>query len=152
MLQTLKSFWNPQRAKQLGDVRNIALYIFGIVVLAITWSGIKTVQNNYQLQKQISVLKQQNEVLKLENQNIELESRYLQTDQYLEFSARQDLGLAAPGEKVLLVPKSTAMKYVDPSLSQPAGASGTSVNDQRPAYLKNLEDWRDFLLGRKLFD
>lgn len=152
MHQTLDKILNSARVKQLGDVRNIALYVFGIIVLAITWSGVKTVQNNYQLQKQISVLKQQNEVLKLQNQNIELQSRYLQTDQYLELSARQDFGLAAPGEKILLVPKSAAMKFVDPSLASSGGGGGSPVQDQRPTYLKNLEDWRDFLLGRKLFE
>ena len=98
------------------------------------------------------MLKQQNEVLKLQNQNIELQSRYLQTDQYLELSTRQDFGLAAPGEKVLLVPKTAAMKFIDQSLAPSGSNVDSHARDQRPTYLKNLEDWRDFLLGRKLFE
>jgi cell division protein FtsL len=147
----LSNFWNHQRTKQLTDIRNIGLYIFAIIVLAITWSGVKTVQSNYELQKKISTLQQQNDVLKLQNGNIALQNQYLGTDQYLELAARQTLGLAAPGEQVLIIPKTTAMKYVNPSLSQQSSPSSTSTADKRSKYTKNLEDWRDFLLGRKLF-
>src|SRR5438045_3522205 len=146
-----KTVWNKKRIKQLTDVRNLGLYIFAIIVLAITWSGIKTVQNNYQLQKKITALKQQNEVLKLQNDTTKLQNKYLDTDQYLELAARQNFGLAAPGEKVLLVPKSVAMKYVDPSIMADSSNSQSGLKQaSRPAYVKNLEDWRDFLLGRKL--
>jgi cell division protein FtsB len=86
MINKIQSIFSHKRTKQLFDVRNIGLYIFGVVVLAIAWSGAKTVQNNYQLQKQISTLQQQN-----------------------------------------------------------------TINNQSK-YTKNLEDWRDFLLGRKLFE
>lgn len=150
MQPTIKNFWNSKKRRQFTDSRNIGLYIFTVFVLAITWSGIKTVQSNYELQKKISVLKQQNEVTRLANGNAYLQNQYLQTDEYLELSARQNFGLAAPGEKVLLIPKDVAMKYVDPNLAT-SSSSGSKVTDNRPQYLKNLEDWRDFLLGRKLF-
>src|SRR5476651_2157723 len=120
MFEQNKTKWNSARIKQLTDVRNVGLYVFALIVLAITWSGVKTVQNNYQLQKQISTLKQQNYVTYLQNSNTALQNQYLQTNQYLELAARQNFGLAAPGETVLLVPKSVAMKYVDPSLASPA--------------------------------
>ncbi|PJE65573.1 hypothetical protein COU91_00995 [Candidatus Saccharibacteria bacterium CG10_big_fil_rev_8_21_14_0_10_47_8] len=153
MFGFLKRFWNHKRTKQLVDIRSIGLYIFAVVVLAISWSAAKTVQNNYELQKQISTLKQQNTVLQLTSNNIYLNNKYLSTNQYLELSARQSLGLAAPGEKVLLIPNNVAMKYVDKSLSPAiATAANQQTKDERPGYVKNLEDWRDFLLGRKLFD
>jgi len=153
MLNSLQRIWNSQRAKQLIDVRNIGLYIFSIIVLAITWSGVKTVQVNYELQKKISVLRQQNAVVYLQNQNTGLQNKYLQTDQYLELAARQDFGLAAPGEKVLLIPKNVAMKYVNPALNpQAESVSNSSPKDNRSSMMNNLQDWRDFLLGRKLFE
>jgi cell division protein FtsB len=152
MTPEMKKIWNSKRAKQLFDIRNIGLYVFGIVVLAITWSGVRTVQSNYELQKKVSELKQQNVVLGLENGNTGLQNKYLQTDQYLELAARQNLGLTAPGETVLLVPKTTAMKNVDPSLGPTIKASNTEIIDHRTKFAKNLEDWRDFLLGRKLSD
>lgn len=151
MASNLQNLLNNNTFKQLIDVRNIALYIFGVMVLAIAWSGAKTVQNNYELQKQIAALKQQNTVLWLQNGNTYLQSQYYKTDQYLELSARQNLGLAAPGEQVMIVPKSVALKYVDQSLAQNSDKSETVAIDNRPSYKKNLEDWRDFLLGRRLF-
>ncbi|HSX18148.1 MAG TPA: septum formation initiator family protein [Candidatus Saccharimonadales bacterium] len=153
MYDQIKNYWNPKNLKQLTDIRNIGLYIFTIIVFAITWSGVKTVQNNYELQKQISVLKQQNGVLDLSNYNTNLQNQYFKTDQYLELAARQNFGLAAPGETVQLVPKSVAMKYVDASLSQSSTSSGNSSPDlQKSRFAKNLDDWRNFLLGRRLFE
>ncbi len=130
-------------------MRNVGLYIFTLIVVVISWSGVKTVQKNYELQKKISVLAQQNAVLKLQNENTALQNKYFETDQYLELAARQNLGLAAPGEQVLLVPKSLAMKYVDPSLAPKTNQVSTTA-DNRPKYIRNLEAWRDFLLGRTL--
>ena len=147
MFAKIQSLLNSKSAKQLLDIRNIGLYIFGIVVLAIAWSGAKTVQSNYDLQKKISTLQQQNAVLSLENQNTALQNQYYRTPQYLELSARQNLGLAAPGESVLLVPQSTALKYIDPSIGHTSNQA--SSIDTRKGYVKNLEAWRDFLLGRK---
>ena len=152
MFEQNKTKWNTARIKQFTDLRNVALYIFAIIVLAITWSGVKAVQTNYQLQKQISTIKQQNNVLYLQNANIALQNEYLQTDQYLDLAARQNFGLAAPGETVLLIPKSVAMKYVDPALAvSPVTAGSGSTTNGPTGVAKNLEDWRDFLLGRKLF-
>ena len=152
MLQTIKNLFTPERIKQLTDIRNIGLYIFAVIVLAIAWSGVKAVQSNYELQKKISVLKQQNSVLSLQNANDSLQNSYYQSNQYLELAARENLGLAAPGEKVLLVPKAVALKYVD-AQQNTAGQSPDiqSTNDNQSKFVKNLEDWRDFLLGRKLF-
>jgi cell division protein FtsB len=149
MFSKIQNFYNSKTTRQLLDVRNIALYVFGIVVLAIAWSGAKTVQSNYELQKRISTLQQQNTVLSLQNQNTYLQNQYYKTDQYLELSARQNLGLAAPGETVLIVPQATAMKYIDPTIGQSTAAARTAA-DTRSSYVKNLEAWRDFLLGRKI--
>ncbi len=148
MLQKIKSFWYQQKAR-LSDPRNIGLYIFALIVLAITWSGVKTIQTNYGLQKKVATLKQQIAVLKLQNDNTGLQNQYLGTDQYLELAARQDLGLAAPGEQILLVPKDVAMKYVDPALAAKAQAAVIQP-DKRSKYAKNFDDWRNFLLGRNI--
>jgi cell division protein FtsB len=148
MFPQIKNSLNSKRVQQLLDIRNIVLYIFGLIVLAIAWSGAKTVQNNYELQKQVTSLQQQNRVLSLLNANTYLQNQFYHTDEYLELSARQNLGLAAPGEQVLIVPKAVAMKYVDPSLAKTSGISENIPSDKRPNYVKNLEAWRDFLLGR----
>lgn len=139
------------RIKSLRNPYNAIWYVVVIILLAITWSGIKAVQTNYGLQKQISQLKQENAVLKLQNENIALNNQYLQSDQFLSLAARQDLGLAAPGETVLLIPSDVAMKYVDRSIT---ASSVTAVANQsaksQSRLMNNLEAWRDFLLGRTI--
>ena len=149
MFEKIQTYLSNKQTRQAFDVRNIALYIFGLIVLAIAWSGAKTVQNNYQLQKQISTLQQQNDVIHLQNNNVFLQNQFYQTNEYLELSARQNLGLAAPGEKVLLVPKNVALGYIDPALADNRDSSSGATIDNRSKYTKNLEAWRDFLLGRK---
>src|SRR5579863_8391353 len=137
-----------QFLRKFNDPRNIVLYLFVLIVLAICWSSIKTIQTNYQLQKQIAAIKQQNAVINLRNQNTALQNQYFQTDSYLDLAARQGLGLAAPGEQVLLVSRATAMKYVNQQVAKQLPTSATQ--DNRPTYLKNLDAWRDFLLGRNI--
>jgi len=152
MTPEIKKIWSNKRFKQLFDVRNIVLYVFAVIVLAITWSGIKTVQRNYELQKKIAEINEKNEVIELQNKNIDLQNKYLQTEEYLELAARQNLGLAAPGEKVLIVPKNVAMKYVDQSQAKDDSSVNNSPEDHRSRYAKNVQSWRDFLLGRKAFE
>ena len=149
MLAQIEKFVRAQ-SRQFGDARNIATYLFVLIVLAIAWSSVKTIQSNYELQKQISALQQQNDVITLSNQNINLQNQYYQTDQYLELAARQNLGLAAPGEKIMLVPKNVAMKYVSTDLLKPYAPVQGVKSDNRSSYVKNIETWRDFLLGRQL--
>ena len=147
MLSKIQTFWSSNKGHLL-DAKNIGLYIFAVIMLAITWSTAKTIQSNYDLQKQISVLNQQNEVLQLENENANLQNKYFSTDQYLDLSARQNLGLAAPGEKVYIVPKAVALKYINPNLIKTQATTANSA-DNRSKYVRNVEDWRDFLLGHK---
>src|SRR6478735_4160316 len=91
-------------ADRFRDIRFTGQIVFVGIVLLISWSGIKTIQTNYQLQKEISALRQQNDVHTLENSNLELQNQYYKTDQYLELSARRNFGLGKPGEIELLVP------------------------------------------------
>lgn len=142
----LNSYFN-RLTRNLSDIRNVVLYLFVLIVLAISWSGIKTIQTNYDLQKKISALKQQNTVLQLQNDNTALQNKYYQTDQYLDLAARQDLGLAGPGEQVLLVPHAVAMRYINQTVA--AQIKPIDSNDDRPSYIKNLNSWRNFLLGRE---
>lgn len=131
--------------RRLGDTRFAGQVVFVVIVLLISWSGIKTIQTNYELQKQISGLKQQSDVQKLQNNNLALQNNYFNSDQYLELSARQNFGLAQPGEKEIIVPESVALSYtVDPPSDKPSSAS-----DQQPTYQKNFQSWVDFFLHRQ---
>src|SRR3978361_1084363 len=99
MLDKIK---NSQTIKSLSDVRSLGMIAFGIIALLVTWSSIKVVQTNYDLQKQISAMKQENDVQVLANNNLKLKNEYLNTNEYLELAARRHFNKAAPGEKLLI--------------------------------------------------
>jgi len=135
-------------AGDLRDVRVAGLAVFVVVVLLISWSGIKVIDTNYSLQKQINSLEQQNRLQQLEDNNLKLQNQYFNTNQYLDVTARQEFGLAAPGEKVIVVPRNVALAHTAniPSLDQQAKTA--TVNHQ-PAYQRNFQAWMNFFLHRQ---
>jgi len=128
----------------LRDIRNVGMLVFVVIVLLISWSGIKAIQTNYGLQKQIAKLQQQDDVAKLQTQNLQLQNQYYNTNQYLEIAARQNLGLGAAGETELLVPESVALKH---TVKMPSTEADSKVPKQ-PAWQRNFQAWIDFFLHR----
>ncbi|MGC1177079.1 MAG: septum formation initiator family protein [Candidatus Saccharimonadales bacterium] len=133
-------------ARRLSDVRFAGQVLFVVIVLLISWSGIKTIQTNYGLQKQISAIRQQNSVQALRDTNLALQNNYLESNQYLELSARQNFGLAAAGEKEVIVPEQVALSY---TADVPAASKKTDTSDRQSKYQQNFESWVDFFLHRK---
>lgn len=131
--------------RRLSDIRYAGQLLFVIIVLMISWSGIKSIQTNYGLQKQISKLNQQNSLKQLENNNLSLQNNYYKSNQYLELSARRNFGLAAPGEKEIIVPKSVALTYAPPL---PESDVPEIVTVKQPGYQRNIESWVNFFLHR----
>jgi cell division protein FtsL len=135
-----------QAVSQLRDVRIVGMLVFVAIVFMISWSGVKAIDTNYQLQRDIARVEQQNELQELANRNLELENAYYETPQYLELAAREGFGLAAPGESVVIVPKAVALKYtVDAPTTQEEVAA---AEDKRPAYQRNFQAWMDFFFHR----
>ena len=133
---------------RLRDIRFSGQVIFVIIVLLISWSGVKAIEMNYGLQKQISTLQQENSVQDLENKDLALENEYYNSSQYLELQARQNVGLALPGEKDRLVPQSVAMAYA-PSISLTDGQSEPKITP--PLYQKDVQSWVNYFLHRQAF-
>lgn len=129
-------------AGRFRDIRFTGQVVFAGIVLLISWSGVKTIQTNYELQKQISTIKQQNAVRELENKNLELQNQYYNTDEYLELSARRNFGLGKPGEKELLVPQSVAYAYA------PEVASSKASAEAKSTHTSNFQAWVNFFLNR----
>ena len=129
------------------DVRMVGMVVFVVIVLLISWSGIKTIDTNYGLQREISRMEQQNDVQKLTNQNLKLQNDYFNTRQYLDIAARQNFGLAAPGETVLAVSKQVALAHtVDlPDIEKEQVAK---TEAKQPAYQRNFQAWINFFLHR----
>ena len=131
---------------ELQDVRVAGMVVFAVVVLLISWSGVKAIDTNYKLQKQISELQQQNQVYELDNANAQLENDYYNSEQYQELSARQNLGLAMPGETEVTVPKDVALRY---TAQPPSGQTKQAqAQSKQPAYQKNMQAWVNFFLHR----
>ncbi len=123
---------------------------FGVIAILVTWSSIKVVQTNYELQKQLSVLRQRNEVQQLENENLKLKNQYLNTDEYLELAARRQFNKAAPGEKLLIVPKEVALKHtIDVKTSDEEAVATETETASGSKYERNFNDWLDFLFHRQ---
>lgn len=135
---------------RLQDVRFAGQVLFVIIVLLISWSGVKAIETNYQLQRQISALRQQSDIQKLKNTNLKLQNEYFNTNQYLELSARQNFGLAAPGEKELIVPKDVALSYTVP-LPQ-SGDSNATTTTKQSRFEQNYQAWVDFFMHRSATD
>lgn len=148
VFEKIKSYQKHPYFQQLKEPKSLGLIVFGIIALMVTWSGVKAVQTNYSLQKQISRLGQENDVKQLENNNLKLKNEYYNTNQYLELTARRAFGKAAPGEQVLIVPKEVALAHTVNIQKPKTSIAQAKQPGTKPAYQKNFEAWIDFFLHR----
>ncbi len=130
---------------RLRDIRFAGQVIFILIVLLISWSGVKAIQVNYSLQKQIATAKQENEVQLLQNNNLKLQNEYYNSNQYLELQARQNFGLADPGEKEILVPVNVALSYAPKIAISNTEPKEVSV----PSLQQHINDWANYFLHRQ---
>lgn len=108
---------------------NIILGVLG-TYLAISLFG--TIRRNYQLQHEIAVIEASNRELAQSNLDLQYRIAYFQTDLYKDKAARAKLGLQAPGESVLILPK-------NPESTQTTKSTKTKRS--------NFAQWIDFLRG-----
>ena len=130
---------------RLRDTRFAGQVLFVVIVLLVSWSGVKAINSNYSLEKQISTLQQQHAIQVLEDNNLKLQNQYYNSNQYLELSARQNFGLAAPGETELIVPQNVALSYTAPEPTTPS----LKPASQLPFYERNFKARIDFFLHRQ---
>jgi cell division protein FtsB len=148
MVEKIKTIAKHPAWQQLRDVRLLGFVVFGVLVLLASWSGVNVISTNYDLQKQIAQLDQQNQVSQLQNTNLQLQNEYLNTDTYLELTARKQFGKAAPGETLLLVPKSVALAHAaELPEAKTATTPGSTASSDQPQR-SNYQAWLDFILHR----
>lgn len=129
----------------LRDTRALALVGFAVIAVLVAWNSVGVLQQNYELEKKISSLKQRNDVAKLENENQKLRNKYYESDEYLELTARRQLGKAKEGEKLYLIPRSLAesssinVKPIVEDIPEP--------EIQKNKYQRNIESWIRFFKG-----
>lgn len=141
MLDKIKSGFQDYLLGNVRDVRFVGMIAFGVLILLTSWSGVRIIEVNYELQKEIAGLQAKNQVRQLENQNVKLKNQYLNTDTYIELTARQQLGRGGKDEKLILIPKEIALAHA-PLLAQ--ADKTTRPTDNAPKYVQNLRAWRDF--------
>lgn len=147
MLDKIKNYSKNPNVKQLQDVRVIGLLVFAALALLVSWSTISAIQTNYGLQKQISAIEQENRVLELQNTNQKLANQYYDSPQFLELAARRQFGKAAPGEKLLLVPKQVALAHTVDLKKTASKESAEPAHNS--TFQRNFQAWMDFFQHRQ---
>lgn len=128
-----------KHTKQLATLNNGVLFVALLVAATWMWSTVEAIGQNFTLQQQVDALAEQIEVEELQKKTLQLQRAYYNTEQYLELSARERLGLTSPGEKVLVLPANTV---------KPAPAV-VAPNIDPAASRSNFAQWMYFLFGRK---
>lgn len=118
----------------------------GLIVIFIVFSlvagSVHAIQENFQRQLEVDRLAQEVALMEVEAETMRLQNQYYQTDEYLELQVRDLLGKAAPGEKVVTLPK------VQPQ----ASSAGTAPSPGARVALEdrsNFEQWLYFLFSDK---
>ena len=125
--------------KRYTTLNTVVILIGAIVVSGWVWGSITTMQRNYALQKEVDARERELALTQLEVDTMQLQKNYYASDEYKELAARERLGLAAPGEKVLLLPpNSAAAKATNTTEKSPTATTRT---------LTNFEQWMLFLFG-----
>lgn len=126
-----------------GTTNNIVIAVALIVAATWAWGSINTMQRNFALQRAVDEKRRELEIATLEKQKLVYEQNYYNTDEYKDLAAREHLGLASPGEKVLILPpNSDAVKAETAREERPV----TTVREQTAAQ-SNMAQWISFLSG-----
>lgn len=121
-------------------MNNVVIAVALVIGGAWAWGSIGVMQRNYNLQKELDAKVRQQKLVELEMQTLALQQNYYKTSEYQELAVRARMGLANPGEKVLMLPANTpAAKAAD------TVAVNKPVSSLRPA--GNFEQWMNFLFG-----
>ena len=120
---------NGLSQKSKTTIANALLTILG-VYLAFSLFG--TIRRNYQLQREIAQVEESNKQLEQSNLELQYQIAYFQTELYKDKAARAKLGLQAPGESVIILPKKEEAKQVAKDTKQKRS---------------NFAQWIDFLRG-----
>lgn len=125
-------------------VNNMVIVVALVVGAGWVWGSMEMMQRNFGLQKEINDKKRQLTLVQLQAETLGYEQRYYGSSEYQELAIRERLGLAMPGEKVLLLPaNSSAAKNADQLLAN------TTAQGEADVPPSNFELWMNFLFGNQ---
>lgn len=116
-------------------LNNIVLAVAFIIGANWAWGSIEMMQRNYTLQRTLDLKQREQTLAELETATLDFEKRYHESNEYKELAARQYLGLAAPGEKVLILPPNMPVEVTEKVFMH---------EEELP---NNFTQWMNFLLG-----
>ena len=119
-------------------LNNVVLAIAFIIGANWAWGSIQMMQRNYTLQRTLDIKMREQTLAELENATLAFEKKYHESDEYKELAARQYLGLASEGEKVLILPPTEPSKVE----GKPKADDNSTIQSR-----SNLKQWVDFLSG-----
>lgn len=121
-------------------IQNGTIVLAFVIAMGWIWGTVETLQKNFVYQQQVDALTQDVELEKLRNQNLAFQQEYYRSEEFLELSARQRLGKADPGEKLIILPDSR-------NITDTVSSSSVAV----PTVLRegNLSQWLQFFFGNK---
>lgn len=128
-------------AKSAATPESLALLVIGVTVVAVTINTSTVIMKNYELERKVRIAEQKVEIAEIELDTQKLQNEYYKTDAFLEIAARRQLSKAAPGEKLIIVPKSVARSYI----SRPIESPETSAAN--PTISSNFDKWLQFVRG-----
>jgi len=94
-----------KREPKAGPRRTRTLFFVAVLVLGV-YFGTAIVQTQlkiYQANRQLEQLDEELYRLRQENRELEQQRQYVESDEYVEWKARQELGLVRPDEKVIIL-------------------------------------------------
>jgi len=127
-------------------MNNVVLVIALVIAAGWAWSSVEAVQRNYQLQREVDDKKRQAKLIKLQTENLQFEQNYYKSGEYLTLESKRRLGLAEPGEKLLILPpNSQAVIAADKAeASADAATPASQVLPPSP-----MQQWLSFLFAAK---
>lgn len=118
-----------------NDILTLSNIIMGsVIVVSIVWvwGSISAMEKNYAIQKKLELKQRQALIEEINYQTLQYEQKYLKSSEYQELAVREKLGLALPGEHVLVLPK-----YPEEKKRQQTETSKQS----------NFTQWMNFIFG-----
>ena len=111
---------------------NIIMVSVIFISIIWVWGNITAMEKNYAIQKKLELKQRQALIDEISYKTLEYEQKYLKSSEYQELAVREKLGLAMPGERVLIL-----SKYPEEQKERRAETLKTS----------NFTQWINFLFG-----
>lgn len=121
-------------------MNNIVIAIAFFIGASWAWGSIGMMQRNYALQKEVDAKARTLKLAELETQNLKYEQRYYASSEYQELEVRKRLGLANPGEHVLILPPNTQQ-------AKDADVVATNAPVRTVEATSEFQQWMNFLFG-----